>query len=111
MTRMALVTAGIFVLLALGACTQAGQSGSGSTEDDTTPAPLYVDDFEDGDRDNIIGTWMYANLTTVNTFDAVSVPPGNGIYALELDAEMEATTPWGEALFTGELLPRKLEAQ
>jgi hypothetical protein len=99
---MALVTAGIFVLLALGACTQAGQSGSGSTEDDTTPAPLYVDDFEDGDRDNIIATWMYANLTTVNTFDAVSAPPGNGNYALELDAEMEATTPWpGGSVYWG----------
>ena len=111
MGRMSALFVGILVLLGLGSFTQAGQSGNGSADDDSTLAPLYVDDFEDGDRDNIIGTWMYANLTTVNTFDAVSVPPGNGIYALELDAEMEATTPWGEALFTGELLPRKLEAQ
>jgi len=102
MKRISPVLSGIFVLLVLGSCTQAGQSGDGSTEGDTTLAPLYVDDFEDGDADNIIGTWMYTNLITVNAFDVVSAPPGNGSYALKLDAEMEATTSWGAALCTGE---------
>ncbi|NBC30229.1 MAG: hypothetical protein GVY29_09605, partial [Spirochaetes bacterium] len=102
MGRMSAVIVGILVLLGLGSCTQAGQSGNGSAEGEPAPAPLYVDDFEDGDRHNVIGTWMYTNLTTVNTFDAVSAPPGNGSYALELDAEMEATVPYqGGSIYWG----------
>ena len=91
----------VFVLLMLGACTQAGEDGTASApEDGTASVPLYVDDFEDGDKDNIIGTW-YTDLTTVNTFDTVAPPPGNGSYALNLQKTMKADFLYGGSLYFG----------
>jgi len=82
----------VFVLLMLGACTQAGEDGT---------APLYVDDFEDGDKNNIIGTWIHTGLTTVDTFETVAPPPGNGSYALYLHGAMKADMPYAGSLYIG----------
>ena len=92
----------VFVLLMLGACTQAGEEGTNSApEDEAALVPLYVDDFEDGDKNNIIGTWIHTGLTTVDTFETVAPPPGNGSYALYLHGAMKADMPYAGSLYIG----------
>jgi hypothetical protein len=101
MIRISVIITCFLVVLALSNCNQPSASGTLSDKSDPPPASLYVDDFEDGDKDNIIGTWVHADLDDVNSFDTVVTPPGYGNYVLKLAGAIYADSNIVGSLYAG----------
>ena len=60
----------------------------------STPADLYVDDFEDGDYNNAISSWGANTLvgSLVHYYGLITPPPGNGSHSFAVTATVNVQT-------------------
>jgi hypothetical protein len=82
------------IVVVLAGCSTGGSEGL---------EPLVIDDFEDGDLDNLLNHWTASGgIGSPDTFAALSTPPGEGSYAMQLTTDMETVTGSG-LLYYGSL--------